>query len=110
MAYNVSKGKNTLDESEILEPLHACLRELMEYDKMGKGRLLQFSDHDIIAVTLLFSTILGNRLAHNIVKKDADKTLIADVSTHYSRAIQNLTLSMTGVDVIGHFKERDQKK
>lgn len=109
MTYNVSKGKNTLEESEILEPMHACLRELMEYDLKGKSHLLKFTDHDIIAITLLYSTILGNRFAHNLVADKASQKVTAEISHNYAKAIQNLTLGMTRVDVVGHYKEREQK-
>lgn len=105
MAYNVSKGKNTLEESEILEPIHNCLRELMEYDKQKKAHLLQFSDHDIVAITLLYSQVCGNRLGHNFGGENITPELMKEIANNFGRLIQDLTLAMTRVDVVGHFNE-----
>ena len=108
MPYNISKGENTLEESEILEPLHACLREVMEYDKQKKAHLLRFTDHDIVAVTLLYSQVCGNRLGHNLASEGINEKLLREIANNFGRFIQELTLAMTRVDVVGHFNEEGE--
>jgi hypothetical protein len=103
--YNVSKGGNTLEESEILEPIHTCLRELLEVDKQGKGHLIQYTDHDIVAITVLFSNILGNRLIHKMTDEKVSLGFSQATAKSYGRMIQELALAMTGVDLIEHFKD-----
>lgn len=77
----------------------------MEYDRVGKGHLLKFTDHDIVAIALLYSTICGNRLAHNLVKEKVSAKLATEISNNYAKSIYHLTLGMTRVDVLSHFKE-----
>jgi hypothetical protein len=108
--YNINKGANTLEESEFLEPLHTCLRELLELEKQGKSLNYRWTDHDVIAATLLYATILSNALVHNLKDSNASINMAADLSQHYSALIKEVTLGMSGIDVSNYFKEREGKK
>ena len=107
--YNVSKGGNTLEESEILEPLHACLRELLERERLGKSHLMEYSDDDVIATALLFSHIMGNRLVHNLTDENVSIGMSQKLAVEYGAQIQLLTLSMSGVDLSNAFKDKEQE-
>lgn len=106
--YNVNKGKNTFEESEILEPLHTCLRELLELEKQGRGVNNEYTDHDIIAATLMYATVLGNRMYHNLKNEKASIGMASDMSQHYTALIREVTLGMSGVDTSTFFKERNK--
>lgn len=108
--YNVSKGNNTLEESEILEPLHACLREVLEMERQGRGLNYRYTDHDVIAASLMYATILSNRLIHHLKDEKAGIGLANEVGQHYTALIREITLGMTGIDTSTFFKERKEKK
>lgn len=111
MPYNVSKGKNTLDESEILEPMHSCLRELVEYEMQGRGHLLEFTEHDIVAVAMLFSTVCGKKLTHDLIKSTSTPEQMKHMGNVYARLIRDITFGMTKVDVLEHYtKGEDDEK
>lgn len=110
MSYNVGNGGNTLEESEVLEPVHSCLRELLERERQGKAWNQKFTDHDVIAITLLYSMIMGNRLYHYLSEEKASITIAASLSQHYTAAIQETTFSMSRVNVAEYYKERDSKQ
>ena len=104
--YNTNKGGNTIEESEILKPIHTCLRELLEVDKEGKGHLIEYTDHDIVAITLLFSNILGNRLIHRMTDEKVSLGFSQSTAKSYGNMIQEITEAMTGVSLKEHFKGR----
>lgn len=98
--YNVNKGENTSEESEILEPLHKCLRELLSLEQSGTGKGgMEYTDHDIVAATLLYSHIMGNRLIVNLKEEKASIGLAQHLAGTYGEAIQVLTKQMTAVDI-----------
>ena len=99
MAYNRSKGREPLDISEVLEPLHACLRELLESDRQGKSHLIEYTDKDIAAATLIYAHVLGNRLAHNMMREKVSQGMSQHLATSYGGMIHSLTKSMAGIDI-----------
>ena len=104
--YNISKGENTMEESEILEPVHKCLRELLDLEKKGKSQNYEYTDHDIVAATLLYSHILGNRLIHRLTDERASIGLSKHLGKTYGEAIQLLTKQMTNVDISVVYNEK----
>lgn len=104
--YNVNKGKNTLEESEILEPIHNTLRELLELEAKGKGWSAKYTDHDVIAITLLYSMVLGNRLVHQLKEEKAGLELAQSLSNHFAATIQEVSLGMSKVNVKDYYKQR----
>jgi hypothetical protein len=109
MTYNIDKGGNTSEESEILEPIHACLRELLERDRLGKGHLMEYTDHDVVAATLVFSHILGNRLAHKLTRENVNLDYSKELATGFGISIINLAKMMSGVDVATLYKGNEEK-
>lgn len=109
MKYNIDKGKNTLEESEILEPLHSCLRELLERDRKGKGHLIEYTDNDVVAATLMYSHILSNRLAHKLNRENSSLKLSQELATSFGISIVNLTKTMSGVDIPEFYKGDKEK-
>lgn len=106
--YNVNKGKNTLEESEILEPIHYCLRELLERQKNGKPES-GFTDHDVVAITLLYSIIMGDRLVEQLKEEKVGLEIAQDLSDYFAVAIQQTTLGMSKVNVRDYYKEKGTK-
>jgi len=104
--YNVNKGKNTIEESEILEPLHKCLRELLSLDKSRASGKIEFTDHDIIAITLMYSHILGNRLIYNLKDEKVSIGLSQHLASSFGEAIQVLTKQMTAIDINVVYKDK----
>lgn len=82
-----------------MEPLHVCLRELLERDHQGKSHLIEYTDADVVAAALMFSHVLGNRLIHNLTREKVSLGMSQHLATTYGGMIQHLTKSMTGVDV-----------
>lgn len=110
MLYNVDKGGNTSEESEILEPIHACLRELIEWDKAKKTHLIRYTDHDIVAITLLYVHILGNRIIHTLSDEKVSVTFSKEIVENYVDMVKKLTLAMSRVNVSEHFKDGKTKE
>lgn len=104
--YNVAKSGNTPNESEILEPLHACLRELLEYQRQGKDGSIIYTDDDVIAITLLYSTILGSRLANILASEKVGITLAVEMSRHYAALVNETTQGMSRVNTSAYYKGR----
>ncbi len=105
--YNVNKGENTLEESEMLEAIHSCLREIIARDEAGTGHLIEYSEHDIIAITLLYTKILGNRLAGKLADEKVSLKYSEELALSYGEMVRQLTKSMSGIDVIKHFGGND---
>lgn len=103
--YNVNKGGNTLEESEILEPIHTCLRELLEYQRAGKS-ITDFTDHDVIAVTLLYSIIMGDRLVNYLKDEKIGLGAAQTLSEYFANQIQGTTFGMSQVNVKDYYKEK----
>lgn len=104
MQYNINKGGNTLEESEILEPLHACLRELLERDRLGKTDSMRYTDHDIVAVTLMYSHVLNNVFRNRLRDTDIDDEIMIELITGFGVEIFNLTRTMSKVDLSNFYK------
>lgn len=107
--YNTNKGENTFGESEILEPLHTCLRELLERDRTGSSLDIKYTDDDVVAATLMYAHILGNRLIHNLTEEKAGIALAQELTKHYSVLINEVTLGMSKVDTSVYYKGRGNK-
>lgn len=103
--YNVNKGQNTTEESEILEPVHTCLREILEHQQKGKP-ITGFTDHDVIAITLLYSMINGDRLVEYLKEEKIGLSAAQHLSDHFANVIQENTLAMTQVNVKDYYKNR----
>lgn len=108
--YNVNKGNNSLEESEILEPLHTCLRELLELEKQGRGLNYTYTDHDVIAATLMYVTVLSNRMLHKLKDEKVSIGMATDLAKHYNALVHEVTLGMSGIDTSTFFKERNSNK
>lgn len=109
--YNINKGGNTFNESEILEPIHTCLRELLDIEKQNRGSSIQYTDDDVIAVTLLYSQILGSRFIEILDDEKVGVGFAKEVAESYGAMIRELTLAMSRVDTTVYYKPRgkDQK-
>lgn len=107
--YNVSNGEKPLGKSEILEPLHSCLRELLEYEKKGKLPVYKYSDEDVICITLLYSLIMGNRLMNILTEEKASVQLAQDIGNSYGTMLRQLTLGMSRVNTTAYFKSGGNK-
>ncbi len=103
--YNVNKGQNTSEESEILEPVHTALREILERQKIGKP-ITGFTDHDVIAITLLYSMINGDRLVEYLKEEKIGLSAAQLLSDHFANVIQETTQTMTQVNVKDYYKNR----
>lgn len=99
-------GNKTPDRSEILEPLHACLRELLERDKQGSSQAVKYTDNDVVAATLLFAHILGNRLVHRLSDEKVGISMAGELGKHYAALINEVTLGMSTVDTSKFYKGR----
>lgn len=108
MEYNRSSGGNTSEISEILEPLHTCLSELLERDRLGKSHLIEYTDKDVLAVSMMFAHVLGNRLIHNLTREKASLGLSQHLATTYGETIHNIVLSMSGLDVKVYNKGKEK--
>lgn len=105
--YNVSKGENTLEESETLELLHKCLREAMDLEKRGLLKNVVYTDHDVAAATLMYSHVLGNRLIHTLMDERTSIRLSQHLGKTYGEAIHLLTRQMSGVDINITYNQED---
>lgn len=103
--YNVNKGENTLEESEILEPVHTALREILERQRVGKP-VAGFTDHDVIAITLLYSMINGDRLVEYLKTEKIGLEAASHISEYFARQIQETTMGMTQVNVKDYYKQK----
>lgn len=92
-----TKG-NMLEKSEILEPLHTCLKEVLDKEKAG-GLNIEYTDEDVIAATLMFSHVLGNRMIHLYTDERASIGLSQHLAATFGEQIQIITKQMTKVDI-----------
>lgn len=97
------------DWTESLEPLHHLVAELIRQEQLGKGTSEPYTDSDIIAVTLLYSILLGNRLYYQMDNHKATMALAKQVSEHFSTIIQETTYGMSGIDMQTYYKKRKGK-
>jgi hypothetical protein len=88
-----------LEQSEILEPLHTCLREVLQLDKDGKSSQIEYTDDDVLAASLMLAHVLGNRLMHRLVEERASIGLSRHLATTYGESIAVIAKQMSGVDI-----------
>jgi len=108
--YNAAKGGITPDETELLEGLHSTVRECLERDRLGKTHLIEYTESDVIAVTLLYAHILGNRLIHHLTREKTGIGLANELAQHYASIINEVTLGMGRVDTSVYYKGRDKEQ
>ena len=96
------KAKDIINlRSEILEPLHAVANELTEVDRRGKAHLIEYTELDVIAATVVFTHIMANKKAHHYADIAGSKDLerISKEMTEYGVRIRTIVQEMTGVDL-----------
>lgn len=103
--YNLNKGENTLEESEILEPVHTALREILERQRVNKP-YTGYTDHDVIAITLLYSMVMGDRLVEFLKSEKIGLEAAQVLSDHFAQVIQQTTEAMSQVNVKDYYKQR----
>lgn len=106
--YNVNKGKNTLEESEILESVHYSLREILERQRVGKP-YTGYTDHDVIAITLLYSIVMGDRMVEQLKDEKVGLEVAQNLSDYFASVIQATTLGMSRVNVKDYYKEKGKQ-
>ncbi len=94
----------SLEQTEILEPLHNTLRELLELESQGKSQDLEYTDDDIIAATLVYTHVTGNRLIHWLTEEKASIGIAKILSANMALQITTLTKQITNVDVSKYYK------
>lgn len=99
-----------MEHSEILEPIHACLRELLEKEKNNSSPDIKYTDTDVVAVTLLYSLVLGNRLYHSFREEKVGIAHAQHVSEYFSQLIQQTTHGMSQVSVKGFYNAKGKKQ
>ena len=87
-----------MNKSEILEPLHTCLKEILDKEKQG-GVSIVYTDADVVAATLMYSQVLSNRLIHTLKEEHASIGLAQHLAETYGEAIHTMTKQMTMVDI-----------
>lgn len=105
--YNGNDNSGGLGISEILEPVHSTLRELLAVESNG-GYQGKYTDDDVVAVTLLYSLVMGNRLLRQLSEEKVGIVMSHDISNHFTKSIQLITLGMSKVDMSSYYK--NQKK
>lgn len=101
--------EDTFEESEILEPLHNCLRELIAMDEAKKGHLIEYTDTDVVAAHLMYMYIMGNRLAHRLGREQAPLDTTTHLASTYAEQIRLTTKQMAKLDIAEYYK-RDREQ
>lgn len=96
--------------SEILEPVHHAVASLIDLEANGKGMQEPYTDSDVIAVSLLYSLVLGNRLYYILDDQKASLTMAKSLSEHFSSVVQETTFAMSGINMKTYYKERGKDK
>lgn len=95
---------NKFEESEILEPLHNLLRELLAQDDARKSHLIEYTDTDVIAAHLTYGHILGNRLAHRLGQQGVSAEMATSMARDYARFMTLLTKLMADLDIAEYYR------
>lgn len=98
MNYNRNKD-NDSKITEMLEPIYSCLDELQQRESNGNIGNIRFTDKDIIAVSLTFCSILGNRFAYKLIDEGATAKIAESSSIHYGRLIREIVIGMSDVEL-----------
>lgn len=96
--------------SEILEPVHHTVAALIDQEANGKSKQEPYTDSDVIAVALLYSIVLGNRLYYIMDDQKASLSLAKTLSEHFSVVVQETTFAMSGINMKTYYKERGKGK
>ena len=97
------------EESEILEPLHNCLRELLARDEAKKNHLIEYTDADVIAAHLMYTHIMANRFAHRSGRERLPMETVQFIAQNYAAQIRLTTKQMANLDIAEYYK-RDRNK
>lgn len=98
------------EESEILEPLHNCLRELIAVDEAKKNHLIEYTDADVVAVHLMYTHIMGNRLAHRLGREGAPLETTTHLASTYAEQIRLTTKEMAKLDIAEYYRRDKETK
>lgn len=101
---------NKPEISEVLEPLHHCLRELLERERKGISQSIVYTDDDVMAATLMYSHILGNRLVSKLTEEKVSLGMSSNTGRHFSTLINEVTLGMSNIDPSRYYQNRQVKK
>lgn len=101
--------EDRFEESEILEPLHHCLRELLARDEAKKSHLMEYTDADVIAVHLMYTHIMGNRFAHRSGRNRIPIETTTFLAQNFAAQIRLTTKQMAALDIAEYYK-RDRNK
>lgn len=96
--------EDRFEESEILEPLHTCLRELLARDEAKKTHLIEYTDADVIAAHLMYTHIMGNRLAHRFGREKVPINTTTFIAKTYAEQIRLTTKQMAQLDIAEYYK------
>lgn len=94
------------DISEILEPVHSCLAELILREQQAKSQNMRYTDADVQAATLLYAHVLSNRYIHYLTEQNAPLTVAENTTLSYLTVIKEITMSMSQVDTSKILKGR----
>jgi len=97
--------EDKFEESEILEPLHNCLRELLARDEAKKGHLMEYTDADVIAAHLMYTHIMGNRFAHRSGRDKIPLETTTFLAQNYAAQIRLTTKQMSSLDIAEYYKK-----
>lgn len=84
--------------TEMLEPVHNIVRELLEIEKKGKN-VPVYTDSDVIATALLFAHVMGNRLSDKLIDERVSIGMSKHLASTYGDSIALLTKQMSSVDL-----------
>ncbi len=96
------KAKDLINlKSEILEPLHVVAEEVSEVDRRGKAHLIEYTELDVIAATVVFTHVLANKKAHQYVQitNVEEFNRIVKEMHDYGTRIRELVKEMSGVEL-----------
>lgn len=96
------------EKSEILEPVHAVVRELIERDRRGVSHHNEFTDSDIVGVTLLYAHVTTNRLIHTMTEEKVSIGFSKSTALGYGELIKTITQNMTNVDMDNHYTKEEE--
>lgn len=106
MIYN--EKSYIMEVSEILEPVHATVKEILDRDSRGSADT-EYTDSDVIAVALLYASVCSKRLVQTLKDEKVSLGYSQQIATNYGNMIQEITLGMTGVDVGNYYKGGSKK-
>lgn len=103
--YNINKGENTLEESEVLEGLHRNLREVLDLERKGSMKHTEYTDSDVVAAALMYAHVLGNRMGLMLVDERTSIGLAQHLADSFALQVQVLTKQVANVDINAVYKK-----